>query len=266
MSDHTIERPKRIYDWVKPERKLFITRRIYKPLEAEKDLPINMDLRPLCPPIVDQGQLGSCTANALSGAWGFLELQAIVNKTPDNEEFDPTTFIGASRLFIYYTEREIEGDVRFDHGANLSSGIKALSVTGCCDEKVWSYDISRFRTQPNAAAYTEAYGHKISDYGQLNSLYAIKDCIASGFPVVFGFTVFANFESEEVENTGVLGMPAGRQEGGHAVMIVGYDDVSKTVLVRNSWGTDWGMKGYFTMPYDYVSNPNWCDEFYTVRK
>lgn len=256
----------RTYDWVKPERKLFENHRIYKTLQAEKDLPPHIDLRPICPPIVDQGKLGSCTANALAAVWGFLELNALANKTPDGELFDPTTFIPASRLFIYYQERAIEGDIHWDRGANISTGIKALLSVGCCDENVWPYDVSRFRVMPTNDAMIEAGAHKITDAGQLNSLYSIKDCLASGFPVVFGFTVFSNFESDVVAETGQLGMPVGRERGGHAVMIVGYDDTTKIVIVRNSWGDSWGDKGYFYMPYDYVSNPNWCDEFYTIRK
>jgi C1A family cysteine protease len=96
----------------------------------------------------------------------------------------------------------------------------------------------------------------------------MRECLAEGYPFVFGFSVYEAFESEEVAKTGRLNLPqhGEKQLGGHAVMATGYDDGDQRVLVRNSWGTDWGMKGYFTMPYDYVSNDNLADDFWTLRE
>ncbi len=51
--------------------------------------------------------------------------------------------------------------------------------------------------------------------------------------------------------------------GGHAVMAVGYDDNTRLIKIRNSWGKEWGKKGYFFMPYDFIINPNYCDDFWT---
>jgi C1A family cysteine protease len=92
--------------------------------------------------------------------------------------------------------------------------------------------------------------------------------MADGFPFVFGFTVYDSFESDQVAKTGILNMPKPDEPevGGHAVMGVGYDDAKKRLLVRNSWGADWGMKGYFTMPYDYVASRDLSDDFWTIRK
>jgi len=95
----------------------------------------------------------------------------------------------------------------------------------------------------------------------------MKQCLAEGYPFVFGFSVYEAFESEEVARTGKLNLPkpSEKQLGGHAVMAAGYEDSAKRVLVRNSWGADWGIKGYFTIPYDYVSNDNLADDFWTLR-
>jgi len=94
----------------------------------------------------------------------------------------------------------------------------------------------------------------------------MKACLAEGFPFVFGFSVYEGFESSEVARTGKLNLPKPKEAfmGGHAVMAVGYDDKTSRFIVRNSWATDWGLDGYFTMPYEYLTNENLSDDFWTI--
>ena len=96
----------------------------------------------------------------------------------------------------------------------------------------------------------------------------MKGCLASGYPFVFGFTVYDSFDSEEVAKTGVVPMPSSGEQplGGHAVLAVGYDDEQRRFIVRNSWGTEWGMQGYFTMPYVYLLDDGLADDFWTIRR
>jgi len=218
-------------------------------------LPPSADLRPQCPTIYDQGQLGSCTANAIGAAYEFMQTK---EGQPD---FTP------SRLFIYYNERRIEGTVGEDSGAMIRDGIKSVHKLGVCTETTWSYEIAKFADKPPAAAYTEAKTHQATVYRRvLQNLRQIQGALAAGVPVVFGFTVYESFESQDVAKTGAVPMPARSEKvlGGHAVLAVGYDDAAQTFLVRNSWGTGWGQAGYFTMPYAYVTDPQLAQDFWAV--
>ena len=232
-------------------------------------LPTTVDLRPLCSPVFDQGQVGSCTGNAAAGAFEFLQLKELREKNPGIEEFDPSTYEAASRLFIYYNERRLDHDTGEDAGATLRDAVKSLLYYGACKESTWPYIESQAFTQPSPEAYEEAFKHRINKYYRFADLEHIKHSLAAGYPVIFGITLFESFESDQVAQNGLVPMPQyGRENilGGHAVMIVGYDDITQHIIVRNSWGTGWGDKGYFYLPYDYVTNPDFASDFWTIRK
>jgi C1A family cysteine protease len=220
-------------------------------------LPSAVDLTPNCPAVYDQGQLGSCTANGIAAAIEFDQMKQALA-----DIFTP------SRLFIYYNERVIEGTVGTDSGAQIRDGIKSISQKGACHEDLWPYDITQFTTQPPDAAYADALKHVAVAYQRVaQDLTQMKGCLADGYPFVFGFSVYHSFESQEVAQSGHAPMPAASEQllGGHCVAAVGYDDANQWVKCRNSWGTGWGMQGYFTLPYAYLTQSNLSSDFWTIR-
>lgn len=222
----------------------------YKNKKLALNLPKLVDLRPQMPPIVDQGELGSCTANALAGHIGFLKLQA-------KQAFT------ASRLFIYYNERAVEGDVGTDGGAQIRDGIKTLHALGVCQETEWPYVVTRFKVKPPAPCYSAATPNVITSYLKITALVEMQDCLASGYPFVFGIPVYESFY--DANKTGTVPMPKSGEklEGGHALLCVGYDATKKQFIFRNSWGKSWGLSGYGTIPFDYMTKM--ASDCWTIR-
>ncbi|MGH8377326.1 MAG: C1 family peptidase [Gammaproteobacteria bacterium] len=242
------------YGWV-PDRPDYRDKLYAAIARPPVKLPSKVDLRKDCPAVENQGSLGSCTANALVGNLEFLEKKT--GRTATN----------LSRLFIYYNERAMEGTVNEDAGAAIRDGVKSLVKQGVCTERKWPYKIANFTKKPSAVCYQLAADRQVTSYHRIAGLQQMRQCLAEGYPFVFGFSVYTAFESEAVSKTGQLDLPKPGEKnlGGHAICAVGYDDATQRLLIRNSWGADWGVKGYFTMPYDYASNNNLADDFWTIR-
>ncbi len=217
-------------------------------------LPPSVDLRPDCAPIEDQGQLGSCTSFATGAAIRYArKKQGLAD------------FV-TSHLFLYYNSRS-KSTKTVDAGATIRDAIKAAAKQGDCPETDWPYDISKFASKPPTQAYQDALKDRAITYLSVaQDGTQMKNCLAQGFPIVIGFTVYDSFESDAVAQSGVVPMP-GRGEsvlGGHAVLVCGYRDDRQQWICRNSWG-QWGDQGYFYMPYDYLLNKRLASDFWTVR-
>jgi len=222
--------------------------------EAMKAAPSAVDLRKWCSPIEDQGALGSCTANAGVGLAEYFQRRA------------HGKYLDASRLFLYKTTRNLLGWTG-DTGAYLRSTMKAMVLFGIPPEQYWPYNIADFDNDPSAFCYAMGLSYKITSYYRLDPpgasanqvLKRIKSSLAGGLPSMFGFSVYSSMPGIG-EGTGAIPFPTAEDSfsGGHAVVAVGYDDAHKigkskgALLIRNSWGVDWGDKGYGGLPYDYV--------------
>ncbi|MEN9406314.1 MAG: hypothetical protein RLZ12_598 [Bacillota bacterium] len=230
-------------------------------------LPLKVDLRTTYQTeIYDQGNLGSCTANAVAALYNTLRLiQGL-------EPYPP------SRLFIYYNTRVIQNTVKYDSGASIRNTMKAASQPfvrcrkncprGCPAEVLWPYDITKYKRKPSAVAYANGKDHYLITYERVNqNLLAIKTALAANKPIVLGFAVYSSFLT--IGSDGIMPIPNIDTEtllGGHAVLIVGYDDTMRSFIMQNSWGTSFGDQGYFYGPYDYFTNSNYASDFWTATK
>lgn len=226
------------------------------PNSIKKDvvLPTKVDLRHHCPHVTDQGQLGSCTGHASAGMTQFLFI-----KQGDRR-------YTSAPLFIYYCTRELEGTVESDAGASIRDTMKAINKWGVTDETDWPYVITKFRDKPNNHAYTVAEQHQSITYEKVpQDLNEMMYLLNSGFPFIFGTTVYESFQ--RVGHDGMVTLPANNEQalGGHALCCVGYDLTKHVFIIRNSWGTHWGDKGYCYFPFSYLLSTDLTGDMWTIR-
>ena len=286
-------------------------------------VPPSGDLRGFCAPVEDQGELGSCTANAFAGLVEANELRAkalhsraalgvaaapLVTVSGVTQNADgsvsfttkvtagsapaptpgpapsptpsptPGKLIDVSRLFEYYATRKIEGTTSEDSGATIRDTAKAGAQYGIAPESSWPYDAAKFTQNPPAAVWTAAATHKVTSYHSIadGDILTMKSVLATGYLIEFGFNVYSYFMSQQMATQAFLDVPKSSEtlEGGHAVDLCGWDDnmanpINKSskgaFLVRNSWGSGWGLSGYFWMSYDYVKSTKLCSDFWVVQ-
>lgn len=216
-------------------------------------MPQRKDLREGMPPVYQQANLGSCGSQATRAAhWYVKNKQINEGKDDDKRLFTP------SSLFLYYNTRALENTVEYDAGVTLRGTMKALWKYGNCPEELWPYLVDRFALKPSKASYTAALDSQALHYYRISAdPRSVMKAISSGLPVIFGAAIYDSFESQEVAKTGKVPMPQKSESllGGHAMLMVGFDQTEKHVIVRNSWGPEFADKGYLYLPFDYIKSP-----------
>jgi C1A family cysteine protease len=215
--------------------------------------PTSASLQNKIPYIFDQGTMNSCVSNATALAISYF-----------NNNFIP------SRLFIYYNGRAICGTpLNQDSEMDVVDGCMSVQQFPPCQETLWPYLAQNLPIKPSQNAYSNPITLNNFTYLAVNQdINDIKNCINDGNPIIFGITLYQSFYDSKTAKTGVVPMPnpsIENQKGGHCILMVGYDDNSQTVTCANSWGTQWGNHGFFTLPYQYVLDPNYSCDFYTLN-
>lgn len=258
----------RRYGW-KPELpdardRYFNARAKFKARRLAPRSPSRVDLRTtgFLPSVVDQYDLGSCTANAIASAYGYEQ------RRQGLEAYDP------SRLFIYYGERDLEGTISYDDGAFIRDGMKVINKLGAPDERLWPYNISQFAVKPPKAAFDDGLKHQAVSYAAVQTVGVqvhVKQALATQTPVVAGFTVYSWFE--DIGPSGVATIPTsmGNILGGHAILIVGYETLRSHggrvyAIIRNSWGSSWGDGGYCYVPLTWLCQLINADDFWAIQE
>ncbi len=214
------------------------------------------------PPVYDQGEFGTCTANSA----GWL-LNYLVGKETTGFKFT------SSRMFVYANARALDGTpLSQDSGTTLRSTFKSIDKYRTLDESKYTYNAAHMTHKPPNLDYAIALTHKKFVYMSVaQTLSALQACLANGFPISFGIEVYSSFMAASCINTGIVPMPdpaVETIEGGHAILLVGYDNKDKTFLFVNSWGTEVGLpnkRGFFKIPYEYVLSPQLANDFWTAH-
>lgn len=225
--------------------------------------PPRIDLTNLLPAVRDQGPIGSCT--------GFGGTAAYYATSKANGRYP----VNMSPLFAYYNARRLEGTTRYDSGATIRDVVKGMAKYGVAQETDWPYGRSPADTMrlfddvPPQRVYTRAEHHQVLRYYAVGqSSLALRTALATGYPVIIGFSVYESFMSDEVERTGTVPMPEPGEAmvGGHCVILCGYDmDIDHPFRCQNSWSTGWGDDGYFRFPEAYLTNPRLAGDYWTLR-
>lgn len=238
-----------------PQKYGFMTAVYHPNLEAIR----KVDLLPFLPAVYDQGNIASCTANALITAFQ-CQAKKLAIRTPP-----------LSRLFLYFEERVREGHVENDDGAMIKTGVDILRDVGVSQEDFWPYNPEKLRIKPEDKCYDDAKKRIVVHAGAVKQgLNDLKQCLLDGHCIVFGFMVYPSFLTLEVAKTGMVPTPDPNKEqpiGGHAVMIYGFDDTlaGGSFMVRNSWGSDWAIGGNCFMKYDHILSKGFADDFWAIK-
>lgn len=261
--------PKRLSGWHRNKPDPRDTKMMVR---ASSSRPKAYSNRAICSKVEDQGGVGSCVGNATVALMESLLIKEINAIKAAGKK--PPTFVELSRLFVYYWARKIGGyPVTEDTGCQIRDALKALVRYGVCTESLHVYgDTPDFwSAKPNAAAVKDATKHHALAYACLGaggppSVGALETVLAGGNLVAFGFSVPEGFESIPASGLMPPITKGTRYEGGHAVAAIGYNSANRLVEVRNSWGTKWGDKGHFWMPYESMFNAGICDDFQVIYK
>jgi len=248
--------------------------RTYAAAHAVSDLPSFVDLRKHLPPVFDQGETNSCGAQSGAALMQFLF---------------PDVAGGFSRNQLYWSVREIEGDLDKDNGVDTRNVLKAMQKIGVAPEPVWPFDVHDILKAPPASVFAEAGNYKIASYERLVGATDYLNCLASGLPFILGFMVPESLDGDAVAKSGILPIPDLSKEsivGGHDALCVGYDRAFKStpffkasgidpakvsdtaLLIRNSWGSKWSpnFRGHFWLPLSYATNPTTGGDAWVAKR
>lgn len=227
---------------------------------AKQNLPVIVDFRllypRLMPNVLDQGCLGTSAVSACSNAIRFIL------RKEKNRDLKP------SRLYMYWFARFVQNpDLDFsDSGVSLRSIMSSIHTYGLCEENAFPYNVNLSKVKPpnkcirSATPNTRDFKYLTLDL----NLTLIKQCLYSGLPIVFGMNIFESFESDNVNRTGIVPMPNVSEVmlGSHVALMVGYDEGKRSFIVMNSWGLNWGDKGFFYLPYEYLA---YMSDLWTIK-
>jgi C1A family cysteine protease len=210
--------------------------------------------------ILDQGNLGACVSNAFA--------QYILTNTANK--------VLISRLYHYYTGRLLSGLSNLeDTGLYIRDACSIIASVGACPESTWPYNITQFAVMPPLPAFQGSKYFKTYSYTLIaQNLTSLQNYLmTTNTPIIFGLNVYSSFMTKTVGNTGIIPMPNKNTEtleGGHCMLLIGFNNTTQQFLCVNSWGRAWGCnatggatgsRGFCLLPYAYILDPTLCSDF-----
>ncbi len=244
---------KPLHDVILPVKPSPADSRDYRPTAPKKKVGFapNYSL-PLVAPVVNQQNIGSCTANGLVG---MVQTAHLLQGTAPPD---------LSRLYWYYEERAKEGTTGSDAGAYPRDGLLIGRNEGVAHEQFWPYNTARFTEHPPAEAYNDAPNYKHGDFFRIGGTEAIKTALEAGYVPGIAIVVY---NSIRTSTNGIIPMPSPGEQpiGGHWLYTYGWQDEASWAgggyfILRNSWGTRAGTNGDYYIPYAYIDDANLCFE------
>lgn len=204
----------------------------------------SIDLRSGFTVIKNQGSVGACASFAFTSVYEY-----ILNKNGKLTESD------LSERFLYYYTRKRMGTIESDSGSNMYDAGKALEENGLCSEELCKYstDFKEHVIAPAPEADIDGQTRKVAETKNVEiKEHDIKSALVEGYPVILSLHLHESFNN--IGSDGFVPRPtdADPAVGWHAMVIVGFSDKDKVFIVRNSWGTAFGDKGYCYVPYSYI--------------
>lgn len=223
--------------------------------------PVDLRTDPLDPPVANQGRLNSCSAFATTYLVNF------VRDKLGKQDFIP------SQLFTYYATRKIENRINLDRGATMRGALKSVATYGVVNESDWPYDVTKWRTDPGQAVFDLAANNQAIQYFRIpdGNITQMKQCLADGFPFVFGMSLYRQFQSKQALKDGIVTVPStiGGTIGGHALTVMGWKLIrgKEYFICQNSWGTAVGDQGFWYVPTAYMTKfkNKLAWDFWTIR-
>lgn len=224
----------------------------------------SIDLRKFFSEVRDQGEEGACASFAAVSVFEYFQ-----HRYGFSENYD------MSPAFAYYNARTRNGNEALGTGSSISDNIESMHEHGLCHEDKWKYSAENIDLKPSEEAYNDAKAQSVTealnvriDGNPEETLRTMKSALCDGYPIMISLRVYDSFSAPKgfVPHPTEEELKSSSGNTRHALVLCGYSDEHRFFIARNSWGKQFGDKGYCYIPYSYISDPVQCECAFVITK